>query len=321
MARFLIDLTKGGGGMYSLLLLKTDQTVCYDNDGNDVPCAGSGQDGETNGGQSVWTSRFETQVGVVNDLTTGLFWTQSAGTATYPLDWSEALEYVDRLNRSRHCGIDTWRLPSRRELFSIISHQHINPALPSGHPFIDVFPGYYWTASECAHLPDQAWYIHLGGGRVYRGMKYNSYMVWPVSGLHAGSRRISERFVIEGSTAFDRLTRRMWLRTFDAMQHPVSWKKAFDTVDALNSQNTGGHCDWRLPNIRELESLVDLKRHSPALTADHPFEHLAEGYWSATTSVYEKRYAWVFYARDGAVGVGYKPLHDFCGLAVRCDSP
>lgn len=34
-------------------------------------------------------------------------------------------------------------------------------------------------------------------------------------------------------------------------------------------------------------------------------------YWSSTTSMYESRYAWVLYMRDGAVGVGFKPLSEF----------
>lgn len=85
----------------------------------------------------------------------------------------------------------------------------------------------------------------------------------------------------------------------------------------FNRERHHGIKNWRLPNIRELESLVDLDRHSPALAADHLFKHIADGYWSATTSVYEKRYAWVLYPRDGAVGVGYKPLHEFCASAVR----
>jgi len=49
-----------------------------------------------------------------------------------------------------------------------------------GHPFTNIFTGYYWTSSSCARLPNQAWYIHLGGARVFKGMKYGSYMVWPV---------------------------------------------------------------------------------------------------------------------------------------------
>lgn len=68
-----------------------------------------------------------------------------------------------------------------------------------------------------------------------------------------------------------------------------------------------GHLDWRMPNIRELESLVDLCADSPALAPDHPFGNVREVYWSSTTSVYEPRYAWALYTRDGMVGVGFKP--------------
>jgi hypothetical protein len=69
--------------------------------------------------------------------------------------------------------------------------------------------------------------------------------------------------------------------------------------------------DWRLPNVRELESLIDLDCHSPALSDGHPFAKVPEGCWSSTTSVYEPRYAWVVYWRDGAVGVGFKEQPTF----------
>jgi hypothetical protein len=216
-------------------------------------------------------------------------------------------------------GIVNWRLPCRRELFSLISHQKINPALPDGHPFTDVFSGYYWTSSTCRRLTDQAWYIHLGGGRIFRGMKHCSYMVWPVAGPQHHDKLVSNRFMVEGTTVRDRLTSQMWLRSIGEMEHPLKWEKALATIDALNAQKAGVYADWRLPNIRELESLVDLNCHSPALPADHPFGHVAEGYWSSTTSIYEKQYAWVLYPRDGAVGVGYKPLPEFFVWAVRCD--
>lgn len=301
------------------LLLKTDQTNCYNESGHAVPCVGSGQDAETNRTQSAQAARFNVGEGVVIDQASGLSWSQNASPATFPMSWSEAFEYVAQLNRSRHNGIDNWRLPSRRELFSLISHQHINPALPEAHPFTDVFSGYYWTASACRRLADQAWYIHLGGGRIYRGMKYGSYMLWPVAGPQPNKGQMSNRFVIENDTVQDRLMNRVWLRPLDAVERPVKWEKALEAIDVLNVQNTCGYADWRLPNIRELESLVDLNCHSPALPIDHPFGHVAEGYWSSTTSVYEKRYAWVLYPRDGAVGVGFKRLPEFCVWAVRSD--
>jgi hypothetical protein len=265
------------------------------------------------------TARFDVRDDVVADQATGLIWNRSASPATFPMSWAEAFAYIARLNRSKYHGINNWRLPCRRELFSLISHQQINPALPDGHPFTDVFPGYYWTSSTCRRLADQAWYIHLGGGRIYRGMKHGSYMLWPVTGPQQNEEPLSNRFMVKIDTVWDRLTSRVWLRSFDEMERPLKWEKALETIASLNTQRAGGYANWRLPNIRELESLVELNRHSPALPADHPFANVAEGYWSSTTSIYEKQYAWVLYPRDGAVGVGYKPLPEFYVWAVRCD--
>jgi hypothetical protein len=78
-----------------------------------------------------------------------------------------------------------------------------------------------------------------------------------------------------------------------------------------------GHCDWRLPNIRELESLVDLSAHSPALPIDHPFVSVQDTYWSSTNSVYEPRFAWALYTQDGIVGVAFKPGDGFFLWPVR----
>ena len=85
----------------------------------------------------------------------------------------------------------------------------------------------------------------------------------------------------------------------------------------MNRESAGGSGAWRLPNIRELESLVDTDAHSPALPPGHPFGDVADGYWSSTTSVFEPRYAWTIYTRDGAVGVGFKAKADFFTWAVR----
>jgi len=63
---------------------------------------------------------------------------------------------------------------------------------------------------------------------------------------------------------------------------------------------------WRLPNINELESLVDCSTHSPALPNGHLFRDIREGYWSSTTSMFEPDWAWALYLSKGAVGVGQK---------------
>jgi hypothetical protein len=108
-----------------------------------------------------------------------------------------------------------------------------------------------------------------------------------------------------------------WSNPADAARQPVTWQEALDGVKAMNKKAAGRHTDWRLPNIRELESLVDINSHSPAMPPNHPFARIADGYWSSTTSVYETSYAWVLYTLDGAVGVGYKAKPDFYAWVVR----
>ncbi len=317
-------------------VIKTDQTRCYDVEGRLVNCVGSGQDGEMRFGLKWPMHRFEEREGVTIDRLSGLMWTRDGGLTGFPQSWREALDFVGNMNREAAFGYQDWHLPERRELFSLVSHDCINPALPIGAPFENVFPGYYWTATTCSRLKDQAWYIHLGGGRIYRGMKYGSYMVWPVR-CHlndqappsaAGHRRDaaigtcceqSGRYMTDDGTVYDRRTGLGWAKMDALSSDPLSWTAALDFIRSMNADDVHGHADWRLPNVRELESLIDVRRHSPALSDGHPFGPVPEGCWSSTTSVYEPRYAWVVYMQDGAVGVGYKKNADFHVWAVRSE--
>lgn len=299
------------------LLGKTDQVQCFDAKGREIACRGTGQDGEFNPGRPVDPDRFGVSGDIVEDRWTGLLWPRIANLPEFPLTWEEAFAFIREMNRSKTGGIDHWRLPAREELFSLISHQFINPALPENHPFEEVFNGYYWTRTECARLPDQAWYVHLGGGRVYRGMKHGSYLVWPVSGAGSTAPSGKDRFFAREGCLLDRATERTWFFGKDPGAVPVSWEEAFSQIQRLNREKAAGYADWRLPGIRELNSLVDPGRHSPAMVPWTGMPDIREGYWSATTSTYEPRYAWVLYPRDGAVGVGFKAGADFYVAAVR----
>jgi hypothetical protein len=295
--------------------------------------------------------RFEINTNVIADRRSGLMWSRDAALAEYPLTWAEGLAWITDLNRSGLAGFHDWRLPNRRELFSLISHEAINPSLPDGHPFLNVFTGYYWTSTTVCRLPDQAWYVHLGGARIFKGMKSGSYMVWPVrntaadplnvlwTGQHrcysaagdliecAGSAQDGEfriglawpvpRFEIQGAVTADRLTGLTWTLDADQAPGPVTWETAGRIVSEVNSSKLHGFTDWRLPNIRELESLCDMQHHSPALPQGHPFTAVADFYWSGTTSRYDRDYAWALYALDGNVGVGYKPGTGFHVWLVR----
>ena len=87
-------------------------------------------------------------------------------------------------------------------------------------------------------------------------------------------------------------------------------------VKDMNRTRFAGVTQWRLPNISELESLVDCSASQPALPAGHPFTGLREGYWSATTSFFETDWAWVLYLEKGACGVGHKAGKTFFVWAV-----
>jgi hypothetical protein len=125
------------------------------------------------------------------------------------------------------------------------------------------------------------------------------------------------RFLSIGQKVKDTLTGLYWTET--VTNAPCSWEDAFRKVDMLNETHHEDIACWRLPNIRELESLVDPSCHSPALPDGHPFKNVQIGYWSSTTSVYEPRYAWVLYMQDGAIGVGFKPEPTFSAWAVARD--
>jgi hypothetical protein len=310
-------------GMVQMELSITDQTSCYDANGQQIDCTGSGHDGDgKKPDDASGKNRFKVYHDIVTDQSTGCVWPVHAGLSEFPLTWQEAAAFVDEMSRSGDAGSRQWRLPSRRELFSLISHQKINPALPEGHPFIGVFNGYYWTRTECARIPGQAWYVHLGGGKVYRGMKHASYMIWPVSGpsLEPDIRN-AERFLTpDDQTAdqiYDRITCRCWYMGNRLPAVSVSWEAAIHAVANLNKDQTVEGNNWRVPNIRELDSLVDLRRHTPAFYDIISISDARAGFWSSTTSVYEPRYAWVLYALDGAIGVGFKPKADFHVIAVR----
>ena len=243
-------------------------------------------------------------------------------------------------------GYENWKIPNRKELLSLMSFDAINPSLPIGHPFTNVFTSYYWTSSTCARLPKQAWYVHLGGARVFKGLKDSSYMVWPVRSaeeentgrlfqtgqkqcfdehgstidcrgtgqdgeLQAGLKFTQTRFAHNNETVLDNTTGLTWLRSADIHKKPMDWESAFDLISVMNDEKAYGYNDWRVPNIFELESVTDLSRHSPALPVDHPFHDVMEYYWSSTTSLYDTTYALVLYMVDGAVGVGFKPLSEF----------
>lgn len=160
-----------------------------------------GDDGDLQKGLPWPDPRFtDNEDGTVTDNLTRLIWLKDANRFGM-VTWSEALEACNNLGDD---GIDLkdgsvagdWRLPTIRELQSLIHYGVHDPALPNtngtgkwseGDPFTGVLcdvtncdNGYYWSSSTAAGSGD-AFYMYLGGGFV-RGLNksHDGYLVWPV---------------------------------------------------------------------------------------------------------------------------------------------
>ena len=89
------------------------------------------------------------------------------------------------------------------------------------------------------------------------------------------------RFTDNGDgTVTDNLTWLMWAKNAN-LDGVKTWADALTYCNALS---LGGYSDWRLPNVRELFSLLDFSELGPALPSGHPFigVQFTDFYWSST---------------------------------------
>ena len=152
---------------------RTGQTLTY----------ASGDDGDFQCGQILSGARFaDNGDGTVTDDLTDLTWVKSplALSNNTACTWSNALVFCNRLS---YAGRTDWRLPNVRELSTVLDYSQTFPALPKGHPFVQVIPpqNYYWTSTTYAAKTNQAWVIDLiWGAAEYTMRKDDTACVWPV---------------------------------------------------------------------------------------------------------------------------------------------
>jgi len=142
----------------------------------------------------------------------------------------------------------------------------------------------------------------------------------------------------------DTLTGLVWSRDANPAGEYKTWQQALDYVKALNSKNYLGHNDWRLPNINELESLVNKQSDLATWFSSLGFSAVrVDYYWTSTTYASHTLYAWavsmysgivagrnktdisyVWPVRSGDSGVltlaktGQTACHDASGTAITC---
>jgi hypothetical protein len=157
---------------------RTGQTISY----------GPRDDGALQKGVAWPNPRFTDNAnGTVTDNLTGLIWLKNAN-AFGIKNWMPALTDCNTLAANGTTLTDgsvagDWRLPNKRELFSLIDDSNYNPALPTGHPFTGVQSDNYWSSTtSAAFTADGAWYVILYHGAVFLGQRVLPFYVWPVRG-------------------------------------------------------------------------------------------------------------------------------------------
>lgn len=161
-------------------LRRTGQTRCFDSGGNPVQCRETGQDGEFQYGLGWPQPRFSVAGNVVTDLLTGVRWLREADLTGRPVDWDEALAAVREMNKERVEGRSDWQLPNLNVLESLIDCSRHSPALPEGHPFLELREG-YWSSTTSYFETDWAWTLYLAKGALGVGHKPGkNFHVWPV---------------------------------------------------------------------------------------------------------------------------------------------
>ena len=301
----------GSAGAFKLP--DTGQTACYDTNGNIISCAGTGQDGEYNINPLSYTDNGN---GTVTDNNTGLMWQQEddgniynwyVASGTYDATYNPTSQDVcGALNLGGHSD---WRLPAKKELMTIVDY-----GIPYPGPTIDTtyFPNtksvYYWTSTSfVGGLPTFAFSASFGDSIV-------SYVNKPWSGYVRcvrGEQIPGPNLIDNGDgTVTDNKTSLMWQQGEPGY---MTWDSALSYCKGLS---LGNHSDWRLPNIKELESITDDTWWNPAIdTTYFPSAHSLY-YWSSTTDAYSPSYAWYVYFYSGYAA--YADFYKDNYLYVRC---
>jgi hypothetical protein len=313
----------------SYTLVDTGQSKCYDNRKEITPPNPSqpfyGQDAQFQARPASYALSADGLT--VRDNLTGLTWQRSPDTdgdglltSRDKLTLAQARALPAKLNAARFGGFNDWRLPSIKELYSLFDGRGTDPSGPmdidpSGlTPFIDtrffkfaygdpkagerVIDSQWASSTVYAANPNQMFGVNFADGRIkgygtrMPGGREKTFFVLCVRGNPAYGKN---DFRDNGNgTIADNATGLMWPKADSGSG--MNWEAALAWVQQKNAQKYLGYDDWRLPNVKELQSIVDYTR-SPDTTksaaidplftcttitneahqADYPF------YWSATT--------------------------------------
>ncbi|HPA18760.1 MAG TPA: DUF1566 domain-containing protein [Verrucomicrobiae bacterium] len=288
-------------------IVDTGQIRCYDNQGEIAPPkAGDpfyGQDAQFQGHAANYTPSADGLT--VHDKITDLTWQRSPDTdgngrldLNDKLTWTQAQDLPKKLNAEKFGGFDDWRLPSIKELYSLFDGRGTDPSGYSGAdtsgltPYIDtnffhfaygdmaagerIIDSQYASGTKyvgkSARGFDKLFGVNFADGRI------KGYDLQMPGGLEKaffvqcvrGNRDYGKNdFQDNGDqTITDRATGLTWSKADSGKG--MDWQAALEWVQTKNAARYLGHDDWRLPDAKELQSIVDYSRspdtsHSAAI--------------------------------------------------------
>jgi len=122
-------------------------------------------------------------------------------------------------------------------------------------------------------------------------------------GFYQNGCPMEGRFVDnEDGTVTDTCTGLTWQQA--TMSASYTWAEALRLCESFE---LGGETDWRLPNVRELQSIVDYGRVHPAI--DPVFSATPTPYWSSSSMVNGPDSAWLVDFNIGLLILGGKDSH------------
>ena len=174
-----------------------------------------------------------------------------------------------------------------------------NPVETNLAYYVSMIVGQITSAQKWGIQPSTFPVLQVRGGNgpaaPWRSGQTESYNPGDDGDVEAGAEWPSPRFTDNGDgTISDNLTGLVWLEDADSPTTAGvglrTWEEALAFVDELNAGShpgvvLGGNTDWRLPNLREIMSLMDFSGHPIRLPAGHPFANVSADrlwYWSST---------------------------------------
>ncbi len=274
-------------------IVDTGQTVYFSNTGetsaSKAKSSYPGQDAAYNDAQPSYVDNGD---GTITDLVTGLMWEKSWHDAS----WQEAQNQASEITTG---GYDDWRVPTIKELYSLIqfsgSQGRGNPSsnsVPSdAEPFIDtsVFDFSYPDSGRYIDVQFVTSSVYTGtvmnGAQCFFGVNFADGRVkcyptassrhegggWRVRYVRGNPDYGQNSFSDNGNgTVTDAATGLMWTKIDSGhvalggdLDGAMTWSEALQFAE---SSSYAGYADWRLPNAKELESIVDYAR-SPDATS------------------------------------------------------